>query len=153
MLFRSDRMVQVGQWQRGGPHYEQALEVVRSGDLGNIRLVKVWAYQGWMKPVPVEPDSEAQEEPIALYMDLWHGKCRRAEIIEGGQGEMPAAKYPLRARRDDFLSVLKGELDPMQAMLTRRLKVDGNMAYFLRNVPTVLDFVRCCRQVEIEDES
>ena len=58
---RSDRMVQVGQWQRSGPHYEQALEVVRSGDLGNIRLVKVWAYQGWMKPVPVEPDSEAPE--------------------------------------------------------------------------------------------
>ena len=49
---RSHRMVQVGQWQRSGPHYEQALEVVRSGDLGNIRLVKVWAYQGWMKPVP-----------------------------------------------------------------------------------------------------
>jgi hypothetical protein len=33
----------------------------------------------------------------------------------------------------------------MQAMLTRRLQVSGNMAYILRNVPVVLDFVRCCR--------
>ena len=50
---RSNRMVQVGQWQRSGPHYAQALQIVRSGQLGKIRLVKVWAYQGWMKPVPV----------------------------------------------------------------------------------------------------
>jgi putative sterol carrier protein len=35
----------------------------------------------------------------------------------------------------------------MQAMMTRRLQVAGNMAYILRNVPVVLDFVRCCRQV------
>jgi hypothetical protein len=38
----------------------------------------------------------------------------------------------------------------MQAMVTRRLKVQGSMAYMLRNVPTVLDFVRCCRLVEID---
>jgi predicted dehydrogenase len=58
---RSDRMVQIGQWQRSGQHYEEALGVVRSGALGNIRLVKTWAYQGWMKPVPVKPDSEPPE--------------------------------------------------------------------------------------------
>jgi predicted dehydrogenase len=57
----SDRMVQIGQWQRSGQHYEEALEVVRSGDLGNIRLVKTWAYQGWMRPVPVRPDAEPPE--------------------------------------------------------------------------------------------
>jgi putative sterol carrier protein len=44
-----------------------------------------------------------------------------------------------------FAAVLAGSLDPMQAMLTRRLQVSGNMAYILRNVPVVLDFVRCCR--------
>lgn len=54
-------IVQVGQWQRSGQHYQKAIEIVRSGKLGKIRLVKVWAYQGWMKPVPVVPDSEAPE--------------------------------------------------------------------------------------------
>ena len=44
----------------GAPH-EKAIEYVRSGKLGNIRLVKVWAYQGWMKPVPVLPDSAPPE--------------------------------------------------------------------------------------------
>lgn len=67
---RSNRIVQVGQWQRSGEHYEQALDVVRSGSLGNIRLVKVWAYQGWMKPVPVQPDSAP---PPEVDYDMWLG--------------------------------------------------------------------------------
>ena len=67
---RSNRMVQVGQWQRSGPHYAQALQIVRSGQLGKIRLVKVWAYQGWMKPVPVLPDSTP---PPEVDYDRWLG--------------------------------------------------------------------------------
>jgi len=54
-------IVQVGQWQRSGPHYREAIDIVQSGKLGNIRLVKVWAYQGWMKPVSIKPDQEAPE--------------------------------------------------------------------------------------------
>ena len=81
---RSNRLVQVGQWQRSGEHYEQALDVVRSGSLGNIRLVKVWAYQGWMKPVPVQPDSAA---PPEVDYDLWLG---------------PAPKRPFNPNRFHF---------------------------------------------------
>src|SRR6185369_4101257 len=32
-----------------------------SGVLGKIRLVKVWAYMGWMKPVKVVADSNPPE--------------------------------------------------------------------------------------------
>ncbi len=66
----NQQVVQVGQWQRSGPHYEQAIDIVRSGELGKIRLVKVWAYQGWMKPVPVKPDQEA---PAGVDYDMWLG--------------------------------------------------------------------------------
>lgn len=55
----SDRMVQVGQWQRSQPHFVDAIETVHSGVLGEIRLAKAWAYQGWMKPVPRTPDRVA----------------------------------------------------------------------------------------------
>lgn len=58
---QTGRVVQVGQWQRSGPHYREAIDIVRSGKLGNIRLVKVWAYQGWMKPMTQQPDSKAPE--------------------------------------------------------------------------------------------
>ena len=67
---RYGRIVQVGQWQRSGPHYARAIDYVRSGKLGQIRLVKTWAYQGWMKPVPVVPDGPA---PAGVNYDMWLG--------------------------------------------------------------------------------
>ena len=71
---KSNRVVQVGQWQRSGPHYAQALQIVRSGEIGKVRLVKVWAYQGWMKPVPVEPDGTP---PPGVDYDMWLGPARK----------------------------------------------------------------------------
>ena len=67
---RYGKIVQVGQWQRSGPHYKQALDIVRSGVLGNIRLVKCWAYQGWMGNIPVKPDSAA---PEGVDYKMWLG--------------------------------------------------------------------------------
>ncbi len=54
---RYNRIVQAGQWQRSQQHFKEAVEYVHSGRLGNIRTVKVWCYQGWMKPGPVVPDT------------------------------------------------------------------------------------------------
>jgi len=71
------QVVQVGQWQRSGTHYANAIDIVRSGQLGNIRLVKVWAYQGWMKPVPVKPDSQA---PQGVDYDMWLGPARKRDF-------------------------------------------------------------------------
>ncbi len=54
---RYNKVVQAGQWQRSQQHFKDAVDFVQSGQLGNIRTVKVWCYQGWMKPGPVVPDS------------------------------------------------------------------------------------------------
>lgn len=54
---RYNRVVQVGQWQRSMQHFKDAIDFVYSGKLGQIRLVKTWAYMGWMKSVPTKPDS------------------------------------------------------------------------------------------------
>jgi predicted dehydrogenase len=67
------QVVQVGQWQRSGTHYAKAIDIVQSGQLGNIRLVKVWAYQGWMKPVAVQPDSAA---PNGVDYKMWLGPAK-----------------------------------------------------------------------------
>ncbi|MFL5742262.1 MAG: Gfo/Idh/MocA family protein [Flavisolibacter sp.] len=54
---RYKRAVQVGQWQRSQQHFRNAVDFVQNGQLGNIRTVKVWCYQGWMRPAPVVPDT------------------------------------------------------------------------------------------------
>ncbi|MFZ9004592.1 MAG: Gfo/Idh/MocA family oxidoreductase, partial [Robiginitalea sp.] len=70
----SDRMVQIGQWQRSEPHFEAAISYVHSGALGNIRMVKAWAYQGWMTPIPVVPDSPA---PEGVDYAMWLGPAQQ----------------------------------------------------------------------------
>lgn len=80
----SDRMVQIGQWQRSQPHFVDAIEYVHSGKLGNIRLAKAWAYQGWMKPVPVLADSAV---PAGVDYNMWLG---------------PATQRPFNANRFHF---------------------------------------------------
>lgn len=67
---KHQKVVQVGQWQRSGPHWRKAMEFVHSGKLGNIRTVKTWAYQGWMKPVDKVPDGPV---PPGVDYDGWLG--------------------------------------------------------------------------------
>lgn len=85
------------------------------------------------------------KDQVIMYLDLWHGKCRSTEIVGNVADHNPA--FILKAVYGNFAKVLTGELDPMQAMLTRKLDVKGNMAVMMRNVPTVLDFVRCAREI------
>ena len=70
LVNRSDRMVQIGQWQRSQPHFVDAINFVHSGKLGEIRLSKAWAYQGWMKPVPILADTTS---PSEVDYKMWLG--------------------------------------------------------------------------------
>lgn len=98
----------------------------------------------------IEPDDQF---PVRrrLYLDLWHGKCREAYPL--GEGDTIDAKYVLVAPYGNFVQVLDGKIDAIQAMITRKLKVQGSMAYMMRNVPVVLDFVRCAREITSLDET
>ena len=87
----------------------------------------------------------ALNEPVSFYLDLWHGKCRDAFLVDGRRSLKPV--FTLLGPYDNYVHLLKGEIDPMQALLTRKIGVQGNMAVLMRNVPTVLDFVRCCREI------
>lgn len=97
--------------------------------------------------VVVEPGGPLKEK-LYYYFDLWHGKCRKIEILKDQSSVN--AKFILTATYENITRLFKGELDPVQAMLTRKLQVHGSMAYMMRNVPTVLDFVRCMREVDTD---
>ncbi len=79
-----NRVVQAGQWQRSQQHFKDAVDFVQSGQLGNIRTVKVWCYQGWMKPGPVVPDTAP---PAGVDYAQWLG---------------PAPKRPFNSSRFHF---------------------------------------------------
>src|SRR3954463_3244817 len=69
-----NRAVQGGQWQRSQQHFQDAMDFVYSGQLGNIRTVKVWCYQGWMRPAPKVADSAP---PPGVDYNMWLGPAPR----------------------------------------------------------------------------
>jgi hypothetical protein len=71
---RYSKAVQAGQWQRSQQHFKDAVDFVQSGKLGNIRTVKVWCYQGWMKPGPVVPDTAP---PAGVDYATWLGPAQK----------------------------------------------------------------------------
>lgn len=76
---RYKRAVQCGQWQRSMPHFVDALEFLKGGTIGQIRTVKAWAYQGWMKNIPTLPDSPV---PAGVDYDRWLGPAPKRPFNE-----------------------------------------------------------------------
>ncbi len=122
----------------------QGLQEKLNSDEKYAQVAKKW--EGDILCV-LDPDDRLPEQAL-LYIDLWHGKCREVALWDEIGDKKPA--FILKASYTNFLHVLQGKLDPMQAMLTRKLGVQGNMAVMMRSVPTVLDFVRCAREVTDE---
>lgn len=71
---KHNKIVQVGQWQRSQQHFKDAIAYVHGGKLGKIRLVKAWAYQGWMKSIPAQPDTAV---PAGVHYDRWLGPAKK----------------------------------------------------------------------------
>lgn len=67
---KHNRIVQVGQQQRSGQHWQDVVALVRSGDLGTIRKIKTWGYFGYGKGSPKVPDSPV---PEGVDYDAWLG--------------------------------------------------------------------------------
>jgi len=60
----------MGTQQRGYPHYEKAIEILRSERLGKIALVECWNYHNTGRRVGRPPDADP---PPGLHWDRWLG--------------------------------------------------------------------------------
>ncbi|MBC7827441.1 MAG: Gfo/Idh/MocA family oxidoreductase, partial [Chitinophagaceae bacterium] len=64
------RVVQVGQQQRSGPHWKQAMDFMNSGKIGQLRKVNIWSNFNYGVGQPKLPD---EVPPAAADFDLWLG--------------------------------------------------------------------------------
>ena len=67
---RNERVVQMGTQWRSGEHYREAVEIVQSGKLGKIRLVRAWAYLDWVGGIGNPADCNP---PEGVDYDMWLG--------------------------------------------------------------------------------
>jgi predicted dehydrogenase len=64
------KVVQVGQQQRSGDHWQSAMRLIKSGGLGELRKTLVWANFNYGAGQPKVPDSPV---PPGVDFDMWLG--------------------------------------------------------------------------------
>jgi len=120
----------------------KGLEVKLNSDEKYSEIAKNWEGDLLFN---IEPEGNLTE-PLTFYLDLYHGKCRKV-VYQPDASAYPNPTFKLNASYNNITAVLTGKLNPMTAMMTMKLKVQGSMSYMMRNVPTVLDFVRVAQEV------
>lgn len=84
----------------------------------------------------------------AVYLDLWHGECRSAEYLEDGNSKR--AEFRISASMEKWRLILEGKLDAVQGLMTRQVRLDGNLVKVMKNLRAAQEMVRCATRVETE---
>ena len=95
----------------------------------------------------VEPEGQGQE-PIYMYMDLYHGQCRHAFLAEDRQAMDP--EFRISGPMKVWQAIAQRKVDPIKALLTRQLSVKGNIGKIMRNVRAANELVNCTTKFETE---
>ena len=83
-----------------------------------------------------------------IYLDLWHGKCRPSDYLDDPASK--EAEFKITASMEKWQRVLAKKLDPVQGLVTRQLKLDGNLVKIMKNVKAAQELVRCATTVDTE---
>jgi putative sterol carrier protein len=93
----------------------------------------------------VEPDASYKLRHI-LYLDLWHGKCRQGRVITDEREESP--KYRIFGPFTNMKQILDKKVDPVQSMMTGRIKVKGDMVQIMKMPRAAVELVNCMTAFE-----
>ena len=90
----------------------------------------------------VEPD-DAYDETAYLFLGLYHGKSTEAAMMEAGP-DGREAEFTISAPFSTWRRVIEGKLDPIQGMMMRKLKLQGNLTKIMRYPKAAKEIVSCC---------
>lgn len=92
----------------------------------------------------VEPD-KSYEGTANLFLGLYHGKSPDAEMTAGVDGR--ESEFVISAPFGTWRQVIEGALDPIQGIMMRKLKLEGNLSKVLRYPKAAKEIVSCCAKV------
>ena len=80
-----------------------------------------------------------------LYLSLYHGKSPgAAELSRPDEKEVG---YVLSAPFSTWCKVIEGKLDPIQGLMTRQLKLQGNMMMIMRYPRAAKEMIDCVKTI------
>ena len=95
----------------------------------------------------IEPD-EVFDDTAYLFLGLLHGKSSGAAMI--ASEDEREAEFVLRAPFGNWRRVIEGELEPIQGMMTRKLRLTGNLMKVMRYPKAAMEIIACCTLIDTE---
>lgn len=109
----------------------------------------------------IEP-SGSQTNEIRMWIGLYHGDCTGARILgegekfqviksgEKAEGDAIGVEYTYAATYDNWVKILKQELDPIRALLGGQAKLQGDMAKVMRATKAAQEMVVTTTKIDTE---
>ncbi len=97
--------------------------------------------------IEAQPDRGVPED-VWAWFDLWHGACRGWRLVSPEEGER--SRYVIRAPYARWKDILRGELDPIKAMMQGKLKLRGDLPTIIRYVRAANELVHLTKSVPTE---
>jgi putative sterol carrier protein len=90
----------------------------------------------------------AIKNPVYQYMDFWHGKCRKVDVITEAEKDKYKPEFVLSAPIATWRGVVEKKIEPINGVVTRQLKLTGNLGKVMRAVTAAQELVNCATQVK-----
>ncbi len=111
----------------------------------------------------VEPSGNLDHK-IVMFVGLHKGDCTGSKVLKEGdeyeilpansearplkEGEKIGAEFVFAGKYDNWVKVLKKELDPIQGLMAGKFKLVGNMAKVMRATKAAQELVNSTTQIE-----
>jgi putative sterol carrier protein len=119
----------------------QALKEAINSSAGYAEAAKTWEGDFYFI---VEAGGPIAQETV-MYVDLWHGVCREACLCPDRSLKNPA--FVITASLPVWRKVIDKKLDPIQGMMTRQMKLQGDMVKIMKAVKAAKELVECTTRV------
>ena len=95
----------------------------------------------------IEPSGNLDQR-VRIFIGLYHGECTGTRLVP--EGEEIETEYVMAGPYDNFVSVMKKEIDPIRAIMAGKLRLEGDMAKLMRHTKAALEIVNSLGSFETE---
>ena len=96
----------------------------------------------------VDPD-DAYKEFWYIYLDLKAGKCVKYQS-GSEEKDMPVSTFKYKGKYSNWVKLIKGEIDPIQGLMTGKFKLEGSMMKIMRYTNAAKEMVNTAAKVDTQ---
>ena len=126
------------------PEWAQALKQAIDESAGYRTAGAAWTHGPVAFVIKADPAIGLPED-VGMLLDLHQGVCRAARVVD--RAEADRAPFCIAGDYARWKAVLRKELDPIKAMMQKKLELKGQMTVIVRFVNASKELVECATRV------